>query len=250
MKVKISRMYAGKDVPKNIKVKYDKTSKRRPAWIWIGGLPQNIVHLSVRINGIIIFYRIYISSTIPLFLPSNYTKEEMRKFYDKFSEIYDNKLESINIPAAGFLLKNIKLPKDAKILDLGAGTGFSSIPFIKKGYKNIILLDYSKGMLAKARKRKELKKCRFIRQNIMKLDLKEKFDLIISIFSFASNSYFDEKDMQILWRKLAKHLRSNGILALLGYDYEPKKTLFNKIKSGKKEIIEGYHAKWFIGQKK
>ena len=143
------------------------------------------------------------------------------------------------MPVARFLLKNIKLPKDAKILDLGAGTGLSSIPFIKKGYKNIILLDYSKGMLAKAIKRKELKKCRFIRQDIMKFDLKEKFDLIISIFSFASNSYFDEKDMQILWRKLAKHLKSNGIFALLGHDYEPKKTLFNKIKVVKGRLLKG-----------
>lgn len=251
MKIEIFRMYVSKDVPKKrIKIKYDKTSKKRPAWIWIEGLPKNIFHLSVRINGVRTFYRIYLSPTIPLFLPSNYTKDEMRKFYDKFSGIYDKEVESKNIPAASFLLKKIKLPKDVKILDLGAGTGLSSVPFVLVGYRDITLIDFSADMLSKAKKRKELKRCKFICKNIEKLNLKEKFDLIISVFSFASNSYFDEEEMPLLWKKVAKHLKPKGILALLGYDHEPPKTLFKEIKKGRRRIIKGYRAKWYVGKRK
>ncbi len=45
--------------------------------------------LSTKVNGKIHHYRVYLSTTIPLFLPTNYTKEEMRKFYDKFAPIIE-----------------------------------------------------------------------------------------------------------------------------------------------------------------
>ena len=65
MKVEISRMYIGKDIPKkDIKFMYDKTSENRPAWIWIENLPKDIVHISVRVNGEKKFYRIYLSPKI------------------------------------------------------------------------------------------------------------------------------------------------------------------------------------------
>ena len=250
MKVEIRRIYVKKNINKNFKVKYDKTSKKRPAWIWIQDLPKNVAYISVRVNQNNIFYKTYLSSKIPLFLPSNYTKEEMRKYYDKFSGIYDNFIKQNNLPAAKFLLKKFKLPKNAKILDLGAGTGLTAIPFVNAGYKDITLLDYSKKMLEKAKKKKELAGCRFLHKDITKFNLKEKFDLIISIFSFASNSYFDEKDMPLLWKKVFQNLKPKGTLALMGYDYEPPKVLFRKIKKGKYNIIKDYWMKWYIGKKK
>lgn len=251
MKVKVSRIYIGKEVnDKTIKVKYDKTSRKRPAWIFVEGLPKNVVHLGIRIDGNRYFYRIYLSPNTPLFLPANYTKDEMRKFYDKLSEIYDVKEKSKNISAAKFLLKKVKLRKDAKILDLGAGTGLAATPFVKVGYKNITLLDYSTGMLEKAKKRRELIGCRFVHKDIREFEVKEKFNLVLSIFSFASNSYFNEEEMPKLWRKLAKNLKQNGIIALLGYDHEPPRTLFEEMESGKRRIVEDYFAKWYIGKKK
>lgn len=251
MKVKVSRFYIGKEVgKKRIKVDYDKSNKNRPAWIFIKGLPKKVAVVSVRINENSIFYRIYLSSRVPLFLPADYTKEEMRKYYDKFSEMYDSIIKSHNIPAARFLLKQINLPKDAKILDLGAGTGLSAIPFVIAGYQNITLLDYSKKMLEKAKKKKKLTRCKFVSKDIKRFNFKEKFDLILSIFSFASNSYFDEKDMPFLWKRVFQTLKPKGTLALMGYDYEPPKALFKKIKKGKYNITKDYLMKWYIGKKK
>lgn len=250
MQVKIKKSFSGKEIPKNTKFIYDKTSKKRPAWIWVKNLPKNIMFLSTRVNGKIHHYRVYLSTTIPLFLPTNYTKDEMRIFYNKFAQIYDKEIKSKNTKSTEFLFKKIKIPKDAKILDLGAGSGISSLPLIKKGYRDISLLDFSKEMLTKAKQKKELKKCKFIQQNIVKLKLKEKYDLIFSIFSFASNSYFNDNEMPKLWRKITTSLKPNGIFMVMGNDFEPPQSLIKKIKSGKYEIISGYKAQWYIGKKK
>jgi len=250
MKFQIKKSFSGREIPKNIEFIYDKTSSKRPAWVYVKSLPRNIMFLSTRANGKIHHYRVYLSTTIPLFLPTNYTKEEMEKFYDKFAYIYDSEVESRNSKATKFLFDKIKSPKNAKILDLGAGSGISSVPLVKMGYEDITLLDFSKGMLAKAKQKKELKNCKFIKQNITKLKLKERYDLIFSIFSFASSSYFDDKEMQKLWKNIMSLLKPKGILLLMGNDFEPPQTLIKKIKSGKYEIISGYKAQWYIGKKK
>ncbi len=250
MQIKIKKSFSGKEVPKNTKFTYDKTSKRRPAWILIKNLPKNIMFLSTRIDGKNHHYKVYLSITIPLFLPTNYTKDEMRKFYDKFAEIYDDKIGSRNSKAAKFLFNKSKISKDAKILDLGAGSGISSVPLVKMGYKNITLLDFSKEMLSKAKLKNELKKCKFVKQNISNLKLNNKFDVIFSIFSFASNSYFNYEEMPTLWKNITNYLKPNGIFMLMGNDFEPPQLLIKKIKSGKYEIVSGYKAQWYIGKKK
>lgn len=250
MKFKIKKSFSGREIPKNIKFTYDKTSSKRPAWIYVKNLPKNVMFLSTRANGKIYHYRVYLSTTIPLFLPTNYTKEEMEKFYDKFARIYDDEVESRNSRATKFLFDKIKLQKNSKILDLGAGSGISSVPLVKMRYENITLLDFSEGMLTKARRKKELKNCKFIKQDITKLKLKEKYNLIFSIFSFASNSYFDDNEMSKLWKNITTLLKPKGILMLMGNDFEPPKNLIKKIKSGKYEIIPEYKAQWYIGKKK
>ncbi|MBI2499510.1 class I SAM-dependent methyltransferase, partial [Candidatus Woesearchaeota archaeon] len=111
-------------------------------------------------------------------------------------------------------------------------------------------VEYSPNMLNNAKNKKELKKCRFICSDIRKLDLKEKFDLIISIFSFGLHAYFDREEMLILWKKIRKHLKSDGIIALTGHEYPVPRTLFKELKSGKLKIIKNYSANWFIGSKK
>ena len=128
MKLQIKKSFSGREIPKNIKFTYDKTSSKRPAWIYVKNLQKNVMFLSTRANGKINHYRVYLSTTIPLFLPTNYTKEEMEKFYDKFALIYDDEVESRNSKATKFLFDKIKVPKNAKILDLGAGSWISSVP--------------------------------------------------------------------------------------------------------------------------
>ena len=252
MKLDIYRMYIGKDISKErkLKIQYDKKGRKRPAWIKIEGLRKNVFQIAVRVNGKRIFYQIYLSPKIQLFLPENYTKEEIREFYNEFAKIYNDFVVKNNQPATAFLLKKMRLKKESKILDLGAGTGINAIVLKRKRYTNITLLDYAEEMLKKAKKKKLLKHCRFIYTDLREWKSKEQFDCIISVFSFALNSYFKEEEMPSLWKKIYASLKPKGMLALIGHDYNPPTNLFIKKKYGRYEIIPKYKMKWYIGEKR
>ena len=244
MDLDLRKIWVGKDPPKKARITdYDKTSRKRPAWIQIKGLPPKTSFISIRINQKLQRYMAYLGARTNLYLPIDHTKEELKKHYDKYSKIYDWHVIKNNRPAIKFILEKLKIPKDAKILDLGAGTGIASEEIVKKGHNNVTLVDYSKGMLEKARQKKILRQCKFKCQDISKLNLKEKFDFIISIFSLASDSYFNEKEMQKIWRRIRAHLKNGGTLAIFDYDYEPPKEYFRKIDSGT------FHMQWYIGKR-
>jgi len=72
------------------------------------------------------------------------------------------------------------LPKNAKILDLMCGSGHWTNLIYDKGYKNVIGLDFSKNMLAIAKKKN--KKIKYLHADATNLPFKnETFDLIVSL---------------------------------------------------------------------
>jgi len=248
-----------KDISK-LKVTYDKTSKGRPAWIEIKGLPEGARFISIhcgkkgtegtRIQA----YQTYLLEN--LYLPLNYTKEEMSKFYDKFSEYYDKSLRSTNynILAAEFMIKKLKKHiKKGEFLDLGAGTGLITEMFVKEGFGPATLVDYSQGMLNKAKKIKSLKGCKFVKADIRKLNLKKKFDFILSFFSFGSSSYFDRDEMNNLLKIVKNHLKENGLFVVLGHTSVSEfKSSFNPLDMGIHTLDKEkkFYTDYFIGRKK
>jgi len=251
MKILLRKIFVPGRIPRNIKIDYDKTGKIRPAWIHVKGLSPKTEYLDLRFNDWDLQrYRVWMSPKVPMFLPTNYTYEELRKFYNRFSQFYDKFVRENNTPAAKFLISKLKLSKGAKILDLAAGTGLVSEQLVSKGYRNITLLDYSPKMLALAKKKKSLKGCKFIRQDIRKLNLKEKFDLIISVFAFAYSAYYKPEEMPRLWKLVWKHLKPGGILMLFAHDYEPPSKLFKKVEGKTFLFISKYEVPYYIGVKK
>lgn len=260
--MKLRAYFIRKEISKlKFKFIYDKESKSRPAWIQIKGLPDStsfiVIHLGKKgkEGKRIQFYKTYLPPG--LFLPIDYTKEEMQKFYDKFSEIYDKKLKetNYNINAGKFLCNKLKkfTNTDKSVLDLGAGTGLITEIYYDAGFKNITLIDYSKKMLKKAKKRKKLRNCKFILGDIKKMELKRKFDIIISHFAFGSSSYFNEDELKYLIRLIKKYLKPKGLFAILGHFHQDLfEKGFKKLESGiytidkKKEFYTDY----FIGIKK
>ena len=147
----------------------------------------------------------------------------------------------------------LKLEHGATILDVGAGTGIITELFVKEDYKNITLLDISKRMLAKAKKRKLLKGCKFIKQDIKKLKLNKKYDVIMSFFSLGLETYFTEEETVKLIKKIKKHLKKEGLFMLLGFYEIPKKNEFFKTLEKGKFVTEkdkGYYFDYYMGRKK
>jgi ubiquinone/menaquinone biosynthesis C-methylase UbiE len=260
--MKIRYLYQKKEASKyNLKYEYDKTSKGRPAWIYFkNGLPTGTGYLSVHLGKIgkqgkrIQSYKRYLPEE--LFLPSDYTKEEMEKFYDKFSSFYDKELikANHNIKAGKFLLGKLKkYVKRGSMLDLGAGTGLVTEIFVKQGFNPVTLVDYSSGMLKKAKMNKNLKGSKFIKADIRKLNLNKKYDVVISTFSFGGSGYFNLEELPNILNVAKKHLKKNGIICVLGHFGEGLfekdfKTLDKGIYTLNKE--KKFYVDYFIGRKK
>ena len=88
-----------------------------------------------------------------------YASENNRQLedrYDEWAKDYDDDLES----DFGYVIPRIAaetfegfVPKDARVLDAGAGTGLVGVELNRLGYTNIEAMDLSRGMLEEARRK-------------------------------------------------------------------------------------------------
>ena len=264
-KMKLRKIYRGfkAEEYKLRIVDYDRNPNDRPAWIRLVGLTEKVYFISIHLGKKgkkgrrMQFYRAYLFPG--LFLPIDYTSEEMEKFYNQMAKIYDKEMlkSKQNIHAAKFLVKRlkkyVKKPENFSIVDLGAGTGLITEVYIDEGFKDITLIDYSQKMLDKARKRKKLKKCKFLKANILKFNLKSKSDLIVSHFSLAEESYFNKKQLNKILQLIKKNLKKNGLIAVIGhFDINLFKKYFKELDSGIYTLNEADESwsDYFIGRKK
>ena len=93
------------------------------------------------------------------------------------------------------------------LIDLGCGTGITTIPWIKKGYK-VIGVELSKPMINEAKKKS--KKVKWVNKNIVNLNIKEKADAITCHFDVL-NHILNKKDLQKIFNNVYGILNKNGL---------------------------------------
>src|ERR1035437_5797552 len=108
---------------------------------------------------------------------------------------------------ANYVVKRLKTfaPKAKSILDFGSGTGGHGILLQKKGF-DMFGLDQSEYMVAEAKK-KGLP-CRVA--NISAFALKEKYDVVVSLFHVISY-LTDNKTLVATFHNANKHLHKDGV---------------------------------------
>lgn len=80
--------------------------------------------------------------------------QQLEERYDEWAKDYDEDLDSdfgYVIPRVAAETFGRIVPKDAKVLDAGAGTGLVGVELNRLGYANIEAMDLSRGMLDEAR---------------------------------------------------------------------------------------------------
>src|SRR3989344_5552354 len=148
--------------------------------------------------------------------------------YNKNSKYYDKTYFFLNDykGEADFIKKILRLNKiklnSAKFLDLGCGTGnlFFYLPQLKK-----VGIDLSSGMIEGARI-KNIPRSSFFIQDISKLNLRHKFD-IIYISTFLIQTFKSFKEIEKFLDKIKINLSEEGIIIFSWINEEEYKKKYN-----------------------
>ncbi|MCP4050795.1 MAG: malonyl-ACP O-methyltransferase BioC [bacterium] len=138
-------------------------------------------------------------------IKNNFSKAAVS--YDRYAHIQKH----LFITLLGMVLAAERLDSTAEcnVLDAGCGTGVYTLNLIQSLKKaSITALDLSAGMVNEAKKKLEKLPVKFIVDDIEKVDLNDKFDLIFSNAAFQWVLNFEE-----LIIKLKKQLSRNGVIA-------------------------------------
>lgn len=137
--------------------------------------------------------------------------DEVKDIYSVFSKTYEREVKhemnyTAYIRVPGLVMKHLHTPTP-RILDLGCGTGLSSLPFFKNGYE-VTGIDASHAMIERAR-RLPYKKllCQNLEKSLRVRD--ESFDAVVMV---GVMEYID--DPALVFRQVRRKLVDAGIFGL------------------------------------
>lgn len=154
--------------------------------------------------------------------------------YGEFAKIYDELInQDINYKEIGNFILNIAKQNNIEMdnyLDLACGTGNVSIEICNK-FKDVYLVDLSEDMLCEAEGKFHNKKnnCKFISQDMTKLNLLKKFNLITCVLD-STNYILNEEGIINYFKGVYNHLKDEGIFIFdINSYYKLKNILGNNI---------------------
>ncbi len=101
-----------------------------------------------------------------------------------------------------------EIPENTTLLEAGCGEGYMTLYFVKKT-KNITAIDIDRNNLNSCKKRVKLKGINFLHQDLLNLNMSEKFDTIVC------SEVLEHVEMpEVLLMNLNKLLNEEGILII------------------------------------
>lgn len=246
--INIDKGYRSEKVGDQPSFIYDKNNKKRPSWIKVS-LDKNIIFIKILFNDEAFWYKRYFDD---YFLPFEATSDDMKNFYNETAEKYESFIPHQKEVAKRLVLflREHGIKKDSKILDLGAGTGMVTEEIAKEGYKNLTLLDISDKELEVAKNKASLKNASFIAADLMKDEIKGKYDVIVETLAF--NEILERNILTIL-KNIKESLNEGGFFIMIDRHLSLKlNSFFKEIKKGKFSLETSggkFDFYYFVGEK-
>lgn len=246
--LELHRTYKSETVDKQLEITYDKNSEKRPSWVKVK-LDKKIIFIKILLKGEAFWYRRYFQDYFFIFEANS---EDYKNYYNEIAENYESYIPQNKVMRGIILdfLKELNVKKDAKMLDLGAGTGIVTEGIAKEGYTNLTLLDISDKELEIAKEKEDLKNAKYQVVDLTKEEIDGKFDLI---FETMSLDYFKGERMRVILEKIKNALVDGGKFIVIDRHIYPEfNNYFKEIKKGKTalETPEGvFDYYYFIGVK-
>lgn len=133
---------------------------------------------------------------------------------EEYLNVYRHRNEEDAKNLFDLIIKNVLLEKGSKVLDLACGAGRHSILFAKNNF-NVTAVDISNNLLDVGRKTAEEFKLNinFVQSDLRKLNLNEKFHLIINLFTSFGYFETDDENGEVI-KMASQHLVDNGYFVL------------------------------------
>lgn len=164
--------------------------------------------------------------------------EWFKEWFDtnEYMEVYRHRNDADAQKLVSLILENIKLDKNADIIDLACGAGRHSILFAERGF-NVTAVDLSRNLLKIARRRAEngVTKINFINADLREFCITSKFDLAVNLFT--SFGYFETDDENFsLFYNACELLKPGGYFVI---DYFNPGYLQQNLVPFSEDIIDG-----------
>ncbi len=154
----------------------------------------------------------------------------IKETFDAVSEGYDNKALRIFPESAEYFASILGLRGNEHVLDVAAGTGHSTFAlsrYLPQGH--VTGVDFSKGMLDKARKKAasmNIKNVEFLEMDMQAMKFAARFDAAICAFGI-----FFVDDMNTQLKHIAEMVRNGGTVAICNFQknyFQPLRDLMAK----------------------
>ncbi len=157
--------------------------------------------------------------------PMSYTAERFALFLEFSDQQLKDAYSRMDMPAQSwtrgtvheidYILSKIDLMRDSSILDMGCGQGRHSIALSKKGYSNIIGIDFSESNIEKAKlsSQENQTAVTFILADARKFNLGYKFDCVFCLYDVIGSFRKEEDNLRVV-RSIKRNLKKGGIAVI------------------------------------
>jgi demethylmenaquinone methyltransferase / 2-methoxy-6-polyprenyl-1,4-benzoquinol methylase len=165
--------------------------------------------------------------------------QEVAAMFDGVAKTYDKANDLLSFGSARLWRKQVARlvnpQKGQTILDLAAGTGASSVAFIREGVR-VVAADFSKGMLEEGRKRHP--EIEFVFADATKLPFKEaEFDTVTISFGLRN-----VENTELALSEMLRVLKPGGKLVVCEFSAIPNKFLHSLYRFYLKNILPRFSA--------